>query len=145
SRQTELTIKQIETWFNNKRSREQKDLQELEELTKNFLKEEINWKERFRAIESGKETSKDMITITNTALGLICDEKEITNNLTDEANNNNSSETKSSSRNSKVIRSRTTKATRKSAAPYTKQTPMTTKIVNMRPTQIEAGTSLTSL
>nr|AMM62665.1 HD2 AMF mating type protein [Glomus cerebriforme]AMP19731.1 HD2 [Glomus cerebriforme] len=145
SHQTELTMKQIETWFNNRRNREEKDLQELEARTKKFIGEEMDWEEMFNAIESGKETSKDMIVITTTALELSDEEKEAINKPIEEFNinsfNNNGDETTPSSQNSLVIRSRVTRGAHKSkAAPYTKQTPMVTKITMMR-SKIEAGTS----
>nr|AMM62695.1 HD2 AMF mating type protein [Rhizophagus irregularis] len=143
SHQTELTVKQIETWFNNRRNREEKNLQELEARTKIFLREEMDWEEMFNAIESGKETSKDMIIFTTAALGLSDEVKETTNKSI-EVDNNNSDETTlttSSSHDSLVIRSRVTRGFHKStAAPYTKQTPMVTKITKMR-SNIEADAS----
>nr|AMM62667.1 HD2 AMF mating type protein [Rhizophagus irregularis] len=140
SHQTELTVKQIETWFNNRRNREEKNLQELEARTKIFLREEMNWEEMFNAIESGKETSKDMIIFTTAALGLSDEVKETTNKSI-EVDNNNSDETTASSNNSLVIRPRVTRGSHKStAAPYTKKTPMVTKITKMR-SNIEADAS----
>nr|AMM62679.1 HD2 AMF mating type protein [Rhizophagus irregularis] len=136
SHQTELTVKQIETWFNNRRNREEKNLQELEARTEIFLREKMDWEKMFNAIESGKETSKNMIVFTTTALGLSDEIKETTNKSI-EVYNNNSDETTSSL----VIRSRVTRGSHKStAAPYTKQTPMVTKITKMR-SNIEADAS----
>nr|AMM62668.1 HD2 AMF mating type protein [Rhizophagus irregularis]AMM63122.1 hd2 [Rhizophagus irregularis] len=132
SHKTELTVKQIETWFNNRRNREEKNLQELEARTEIFLKEEMDWEEMFNAIESGKETSKDMIIFTTAALGLSDEIKETTNKSI-EVCNNNSDEATSSFHNSLVIRSRVTRGSHKStAAPYTKRTPMVTKITKTR-------------
>ncbi|CAB4485167.1 hypothetical protein RhiirA5_474741 [Rhizophagus irregularis] len=140
SHKTELTVKQIETWFNNRRNREEKNLQELEARTEIFLKKEMDWEEMFNAIESGKKTSKDMIIFTTAALGLSDEIKETTNKSI-EVYNNNSDETTSSSHNSLVIRSRVTRGSHKStAAPYAKQTPMVTKITKMR-SNIEADAS----
>nr|AMM62674.1 HD2 AMF mating type protein [Rhizophagus irregularis]AMM62675.1 HD2 AMF mating type protein [Rhizophagus irregularis] len=132
SHQTELTVKQIETWFNNRRNREEKDFQEFEACTERFLRNEMDWEKMFNAIESGKETSKDMIIFTTAALGLSNEIKETTNKSIEVYNNNND-ETTSSSHNSLVIRSRVTRGSHKStAAPYTKQTPMVTKITKTR-------------
>jgi hypothetical protein len=137
SHQTELTVKQIETWFNNRRNREEKNLQELEARTEKFLKEEMDWEEMFNAIESGKETSKDMINFTIAALGLSDEVKETTNKLIEIENNSD----EATSHNSLVIRPRVIRGAHKStAAPYTKQTPMVTKITKMR-SKIEADAS----
>nr|AMM62662.1 HD2 AMF mating type protein [Rhizophagus irregularis] len=131
--QTELTVKQVETWFNNRRNREEKNLQELEARTESFLREKMDWEKMFNAIESGKKTSKNMIIFTTTALGLSDEIKETTNKSIEV----NSDETTSSL----VIRSRVTRGSHKStAAPYTKQTPMVTKITKMR-SNIEADAS----
>nr|AMM62664.1 HD2 AMF mating type protein [Rhizophagus clarus]AMP19728.1 HD2 [Rhizophagus clarus] len=139
SRQTELTVKQIETWFNNRRNREEKNLQELEARTEKFLREEIDWEQMFNDIEAGKETSKDMIIFTTAALGLSDKVKESTDKLIEV--DNNSDESTFSSQNSLVIRPRVTRGAHKStAAPYTKQTPRLTKITKMR-SNIEADTS----
>ncbi|GBC03708.1 hypothetical protein RclHR1_05280004 [Rhizophagus clarus] len=138
SHQTELTMKQIETWFNNRRNREEKNLQELEARTEKFLREEIDWEQMFNDIEAGKETSKDMIIFTTAALGLSDEIKETTDKLIEVDNNDD----EPSSSNSLVIRPRVTRGAHKStAAPYTKQTPRLTKITKMR-SNIEADTSL---
>ncbi|RGB30599.1 hypothetical protein C1646_793545 [Rhizophagus diaphanus] len=129
--QTELTVKQVETWFNNRRNREEKNLQGLGARTEIFLREEMDWEGMFNAIESGKETSKDMIIFTTAALGL-SDEANETINKSIEADNNSSDETTTSSNNSLVIRPRVTRGSHKStAAPYTKKTSMVTKITKM--------------
>ncbi|CAG8490155.1 5824_t:CDS:2 [Ambispora leptoticha] len=52
SSQTGLTVKQIETWFNNRRSRSPKD-PNCDEDTLEFLNKKIDWKEKFNNIEKG--------------------------------------------------------------------------------------------
>ncbi|CAG8600389.1 15216_t:CDS:2 [Gigaspora margarita] len=47
SKSTGLTIKQIETWFNNRRNRAEIDNEKLERLTTEFLDKNVDWEDKF--------------------------------------------------------------------------------------------------
>ncbi|CAG8451217.1 11043_t:CDS:2 [Racocetra fulgida] len=126
SETTGLSIKQIETWFNNRRNRAEKDNEKLERLTTEFLDKKVDWEDKFAAAISGKITAKDMRTIIIQTFDLPYTD------LIEEEPLESSSRKKST----KTHR-RLTKEARKKAAPYNKSSPMTTKIAMMRTNEVK--------
>ncbi|CAG8529813.1 4149_t:CDS:1 [Dentiscutata erythropus] len=133
SKSTGLTIKQIETWFNNRRNRAEKDNEKLERLTTEFLDKNVDWDEKFTAVRSGKMTAKDMRTSLIEAFDLpyIDSIEEDSFAIAEEIETARSNESPSVKKSTKT-RGRLTKEARKKVAPYNKSTPMTTKIAMMR-------------
>ncbi|CAG8463650.1 14885_t:CDS:1 [Cetraspora pellucida] len=138
SKTTGLSIKQIETWFNNRRNRAEKDNEKLERLTTEFLDKKVDWEDKFTAVRSGKITAKDMRTIIIQAFDLPCtdliEEEPLAVSEDIEAIKSNES---SSSKKSTKTRGRLTKEARKKVAPYNKSSPMTTKIAMMRTNEVK--------
>ncbi|CAG8572699.1 7125_t:CDS:2 [Ambispora gerdemannii] len=88
STQTGLTVKQIETWFNNRRSRSPKD-PNCDEDTMIFLNKKIDWEEKFSNIEKGIMDSdwkylddNTSITHTDTSIKYIIASQVTTSNET---------------------------------------------------------------
>ncbi|CAG8534113.1 4373_t:CDS:2 [Scutellospora calospora] len=139
SKTTGLTIKQIETWFNNRRNRAEKDNEKLERLTTEFLDKKVDWEDKFTAARSGKITAKDMKTIIIQAFELPCidsieeDDEELLEIETTRSNELFLEKSDSSSfKKSVKTRERLTKKNRKNITPYTKSSPMSKKMAIMR-------------
>ncbi|CAG8479410.1 13909_t:CDS:2 [Racocetra persica] len=138
SETTGLSIKQIETWFNNRRNRAEKDNEKLERLTTEFLDKKVDWEDKFTAVRSGKITAKDMRTIIIQAFDLpytdLIEEEPLV--IADDIEITKSNESSSRKKSTKT-HGRLTKEARKKAAPYNKSSPMTTKRAMMRKNEVK--------
>nr|QAB33272.1 HD2 [Glomus macrocarpum] len=118
AKQTGLSEKQVEIWFNNRRSRTEKDDTDYEKLTTDFLEKKFDWSEKFAEIDSGSLTSKDMIQTIVHEFNLRRPEEEETNQASQANDDMISSETV------EVLVSRPTRsranAIRRSISPYSK-------------------------
>ncbi|RHZ44986.1 hypothetical protein Glove_701g16 [Diversispora epigaea] len=121
ARQTGLSENQVDIWFNNRRSRSEKDDVDYEKLTNDFLEKKVDWTEKFAEIDSDSLTSKDMIQIIVHAFNLRCTEEEETSQATDDTIEESPSEIVKVSI-PRPTRSRA-KAVRNSVAPYSKNRP----------------------
>ncbi|CAG8481890.1 1744_t:CDS:1 [Diversispora eburnea] len=121
ARQTNLSEKQVDIWFNNRRSRTEKGDTDYEKLTYDFLEKKFDWTEKFTEIDSDSLTSKDMIQIIAHAFNLRYTEEEETSQATDDTIEESASETVEVSI-PRPTRSRA-KAVRNSVAPYSKNRP----------------------
>ncbi|CAG8474117.1 11717_t:CDS:1 [Gigaspora rosea] len=146
SKSTGLTIKQIETWFNNRRNRAEKDNEKLERLTTEFLDKNVDWKDKFTSARSGKLTAKDMRTIIIETFDFPCidsiEEEEELLTIGEEIETTRSNESSFIKKKSTKTRGRLTKEARKKVAPYNKSTPMTEKIAMMRMNKNDIPTSI---
>nr|CAG8620148.1 10740_t:CDS:1 [Entrophospora candida]CAG8627800.1 1830_t:CDS:1 [Entrophospora candida] len=152
SKRVGITVKQLETWLNNRRARSKED-NDNDEGTKKFLKEKMDWDTMFVSIDKGTLTSKDMGTMIFELSN--CENEEENSkdvekqqaippeNLDEILLNENSPSAVESisttSRKSLILRSRITKEARKSTAPYSTMTPRIKK--NSKHTNVETSTN----
>nr|QAB33270.1 HD2 [Entrophospora sp.] len=152
SKRAGITVKQLETWFNNKRTRS-KDDNDNDEGIKKFLDEKMDWDTIFVSIDKGTLTSKDIYTMISRKLN--CENEEENSkdvekqqaippeNLDEILLNENSPSAVESisttSRKSLILRSRITKEARKLTAPYSTMTPRIKKI--SKHTSVETSTN----
>lgn len=148
SKSTGLTIRQIETWFNNRRNRAERDNEKLERLTTEFLDKNVDWEDKFTSARSGKLTENDMRTIIIEAFDLPCidsieeEEEEELLVIGEEIETTSPNESSFIKKKSTKTRGRLTKEARKKVAPYNKSTPMTEKIAMMRMNKNDIPTSI---
>ncbi|CAG8615698.1 1848_t:CDS:1 [Paraglomus occultum] len=123
--ETGLSIEQIETWFNNKRSRTPKEDTGLcEKQVRQFILEmEIDWIEELKLVENNSLASEDTRCIDNVDHGYVIEippSPELSGSI-EVDNQSPSSGTRSTSK--LVSRSKFTKNARKMASPYATSRP----------------------
>ncbi|CAG8601810.1 7368_t:CDS:1 [Paraglomus brasilianum] len=138
---TGLSIEQIETWFNNKRSRAQKgDTGLCEKQVREFMLEtEIDWVEQLKLVEKDSLTSEDTRCIDNVDHVIeIPPSPESPGSIEVDNQSTSSSETRYTSK--LISRSKFTKNARKMASPYATSRPRKGKSTGLRSVRITPST-----
>ncbi|CAG8574113.1 13883_t:CDS:1 [Acaulospora colombiana] len=133
AKSTGLSTKQIEVWFNNRRNRAGKNMEDYGKLTNDFLEHPIDWADKFQSIENGSLTHKDAILFICNAFDIDRSENETheTNEMTMTYSEETISRQQKTTHKIRQLRRNMESRTK----PYSLDSPMTSRITSARNVQ----------